>query len=67
MRFAPRQLIQIGTAWHCRPNPAGGHWTRQRLGKQGNVIPGAKHVRQVFCEFAFGFLQNLTNNPEWQQ
>ncbi len=65
MRFAPRQLIQIGTALHRRLNPASNLLGDvNRLANWGSVMLGAKHVRRVFCKFAFGFLQNLTNNSE---
>jgi hypothetical protein len=65
MRFAPHQLIQIGTALYYRPNPAGGLSDASTPCQTGaNVMLGAKHVRQVFCKFAFGFLQNLTKKSE---
>jgi hypothetical protein len=49
----------------CRPNLASGPLGHvNALANSDNVMLGAKHVRRVFYKFAFGFLQNLTNNSE---
>jgi hypothetical protein len=62
MGFACCQLIQIGTTLHCRHHCPLGHVNA--FADSVNAMLGAEHVRQLFCKFAFGFLQNLTNNSK---
>jgi hypothetical protein len=65
MSIAQSQLIQFETTSYLRPDPASDLLGLVKsLANRDNVMLGVEQVRQVFYKIAFGFLQNLTNNPE---